>query len=185
MSLEAENHEGMQPLLLAAFKARASTASRLLALRAEPDAADVRGNTASHLAAAAGSAPLLEALLAAGAHGSARNYRGEPPLARASAAGHSVRRQECISPVPPLYPPVPPLRPLGASAALTRIGSTELLSSIHSFGDAAALSCACTSPASPASDSRKGARSPYFADRLMTAGTLSAGYFPEPSLNLP
>ncbi|XP_064296235.1 LOW QUALITY PROTEIN: NF-kappa-B inhibitor delta [Phalacrocorax carbo] len=80
--LELREHRGKTPLLVAAAAAAAGVVGDLLALGADPDAADHRGRTALHLAATYGLPRVLQAVMSSGVpvNVEARNFEGQTPL---------------------------------------------------------------------------------------------------------
>ncbi|KAM9603004.1 NF-kappa-B inhibitor delta [Morphnus guianensis] len=80
--LELREHRGKTPLLVAAAAAAGGVVGDLLALGADPDAADHRGRTALHLAATYGLPRVLQAMMSSGVpmNVEARNFEGQTPL---------------------------------------------------------------------------------------------------------
>lgn len=80
--LELREHRGKTPLLVAAAAAAPGVLGDLLALGADPDAADHRGRTVLHLAATYGLPRVLQAVMASGVpvNVEARNFEGQTPL---------------------------------------------------------------------------------------------------------
>ena len=85
--LNAQDENGVTPLLLAAILGRAETLTLLLEAVANPNARIVTGNTLLHMAAYSGQAESVTLLLEAGADSNARANDGDTPLHEAARIG--------------------------------------------------------------------------------------------------
>ncbi|XP_068785568.1 NF-kappa-B inhibitor delta [Struthio camelus] len=101
--LELREHRGKTPLLVAAAAAAPGVVGDLLALGADPDAADHRGRTVLHLAATYGLPRVLRAVMASGVpvNVEARNFEGQTPLHCAVLSHNASLRAGGVAAGPP------------------------------------------------------------------------------------
>lgn len=89
VNINAKNHEGYTPLILAARYGRKQAAKELLAAGSDVDKTNKYGNTALSFAARFGHTEMVKDLLDCGANVNLPNNIGNTPLLRASHFGHS------------------------------------------------------------------------------------------------
>lgn len=92
--LELREHRGKTPLLVAAAAAAPAVLRDLIAVGADPNAADHAGRTALHLGAAYGLPAVLQAVMTSGVpvNVEARNFEGQTPL-HCAALAHTAALQ--------------------------------------------------------------------------------------------
>lgn len=86
-AIDARDHRGYAPLMLAAYAGHAEACALLLAQGADANTADLAGNTALMGAAFKGHVALVERLLAAGADPTLTNHAGQDARATALTFG--------------------------------------------------------------------------------------------------
>ncbi|KAI8465497.1 MAG: ankyrin repeat-containing domain protein [Monoraphidium minutum] len=108
-ALSAANAEGKTPLMMAAAMAEGGSeaAAMLIKRGADPAAADKAGNTALHMAAISGNAPVARMLLATlhgGALAAAANAQGRTPMHVAALFGNEGVARALVERARPTWP---------------------------------------------------------------------------------